>query len=90
MNAISHIYPQDLPKGFSYRPELGSLATSKDLRDAPIHRWFYFLHSFSFKLVEAIVDYWSLPKGAALVDSFAGSGTTLVAAQNLGLSAVGL
>lgn len=89
MNAISHIYPQDLPKGFSYRPELGSLATSKDLRDAPIHRWFYFLHSFSFKLVEAIVDYWSLPKGAALVDSFAGSGTTLVAAQNLGLSAVG-
>ena len=81
--------PQHLPENFSLRLELGSMATSRDLRDAPIHRWFYFLHSFSFRLVEQIANYWALPRGSVLLDNFAGSGTTLVAAKGLGLSAVG-
>ena len=65
------------------------MATSKDLRDAPIHRWFYFLHSFSFRLVKQIVDYWAIPPGSVLLDNFVGSGTTLVTAKELGMSAIG-
>ena len=80
---------QNTLENFSHRPDLGSMATSKDLRDAPIHRWFYFLHSFSFRLVERIVDYWGLPRGSMVLDNFVGSGTTLVAAKGLGLSSVG-
>ena len=89
MNTTPPTCSQNLPENFALRPELRSMATSKDLRDAPIHRWFYFLHSFSFRLVEQIVDYWALPRGSVLLDNFAGSGTTLVAAKGLGLSAVG-
>ena len=89
MTAISDNHELLLPRHFSYRPELGAMATSRDLRDAPIHRWFYFLHSFSFRLVEEIVAFWGLPKGSVLVDTFAGAGTTLVAARELGLSTVG-
>ena len=81
--------PQDLPSNFLHRPELGRMATSRDLREAPIHRWFYFLHSFSFRLVETIVDYWEIPRGSVLLDNFVGSGTTLLAARGLGLSAIG-
>ena len=81
--------PLDLPHNFTHRPELASMATSKDLRDAPIHRWFYFLHSFSFRLVEQILEYWAIPRGSVLLDNFAGSGTTLITAKGLGLSGIG-
>ena len=89
MTTISDNHELLLPGHFSYRPDLGAMATSRDLKDAPIHRWFYFLHSFSFRLVEEIITFWDLPKGSVLVDNFAGAGTTLVAARELGLSAVG-
>ena len=80
---------QDLPENFTHRPELASMATSRDLRHAPIHGWFYFLHSFSFRLVEQILEYWAIPRGSVLLDNFAGSGTTLVTAKKLGMSAIG-
>ena len=89
MTTTPQLCSQDLPENFTHRPELGSMATSRDLRDAPIHRWFYFLHSYSFRLVEQIVDYWAIPRGSVLLDNFAGSGTTLVAAKGIGMSAIG-
>ena len=79
----------ELPEGFQYRLDLGPMATSRDLQEAPRHRWFYFLHSYSYRLVEEILDEWSLPAGATLVDNFAGSGTTLLTARMRSLVSYG-
>ena len=77
------------PLGFSYRPDLAAAATSRDLRSEPRHRWFYFPHSYSYRLVDTILDHWgSLPDGI-VVDNFSGSGTTVLAARKRGLSAMG-
>ena len=78
-----------LPEGFSYRLDLSSMATSRDLQSAPRHRWFYFLHSYSYRLVEHILDKWKLPEDALLVDNFVGSGTTLTVAKDRGVAALG-
>ena len=78
-----------LPEGFRYALELASLATSRDLRTAPRHRWFHFKHSYSYRLVERILDAWALPDGSVLVDNFVGSGTTLLVAQDRGIDALG-
>lgn len=77
------------PQGFSYRQDLATAATSRDLATAPRHRWFYFPHSYSYRLVDAILDHWGLPPHGAVADNFSGSGTTLLAARERGLAAVG-
>ena len=81
--------PPPLPSGFDYRLELSKAATSKELRTLPRHRWFYFPHSFSHRLVDEALLLWALPKDAILADNFAGAGTTLLAARQNGLSAEG-
>ena len=78
------------PPGFQHRPELAGAATSRDLKSAPRHRWFYFPHSYSYRLVNTILDHWQFPPEGILADNFAGSGTTLLAARERGgLSALG-
>ena len=77
------------PPGFRPRQDLAKAATSRDLATAPRHRWFYFPHSYSYRLVDAILDFWDLPPDAAVADNFAGSGTTLLSARQRGLLALG-
>ena len=77
------------PLGFSYRADLASAATSRDLRTAPRHRWFYFPHSYSHRLVDTILDHWGLGAGGVVADNFSGSGTTVLAALERGLTALG-
>ena len=78
-----------LPPGFRYRPELSREATSRDLDSAPRHRWFYFPHSYSYRLVNRILDHWQLPDGSLVADNFAGAGTTLLAARERRLAVLG-
>lgn len=59
------------------------------LRDSPIHRWFVFPHSYTGDLVHALLEEWSVQRGALVLDPFAGAGTTAVAAQAMGMKAVG-
>ena len=77
------------PSGFSHRPDLSTAVTSRDLGSAPRHRWFYFPHSYSYRLVDEILDHWDLRPGGVVADNFAGSGTTLLAARQRGLAALG-
>ena len=77
------------PTGFEYRSELAWAATSRELKAAPRHNWFYFPHSYSYRLVNEILDYWDFPQNGTLADNFAGSGTTLLAARQRGLLALG-
>ena len=77
------------PVGFEYRSELAWAATSRELKAAPRHNWFYFPHSYSYRLVNEILDYWDFPKNGTLADNFSGSGTTLLTARQRGLLALG-
>ena len=77
------------PAGFELRPELAWAATSRELKAAPRHNWFYFPHSYSYRLVNEILDSWDFPSNGLLVDNFSGSGTTLLTARQRGLSALG-
>ena len=63
--------------------------TPRPARELPKHRWFLFPHSFSSHLVEALAEEWALTEEDSLLDPFAGSGTTLLAAKALGIPSVG-
>ena len=79
-----------LPKAFTYRLDLARAATSRLLKQRPVHRWFYFPHSYSPELVEAILDAWRLQAGSRIVDPFVGAGTTLLVARDRGYNGLGL
>lgn len=59
------------------------------LRERPVHRWFVFPHSFTDDIVRALVEEWGLGKGDQILDPFAGAGTTVLAAKQLGIPAIG-
>jgi tRNA G10 N-methylase Trm11 len=79
-----------LPEGFTYRLDLARAATSRLLKQRPVHRWFYFPHSYSPELVEAVLDTWELQTGSHILDPFVGAGTTLLVAGDRGYNALGL
>ena len=87
-SAITRTTPT-LPSGFELNLRMARIATSRELKSAPRHRWFYFPHSYSYRLVNRVLDYWDFPEKGTLADNFAGSGTTLLAARQRGLSSVG-
>ena len=78
-----------LPSHFEYRRELARAATSKELQSSPRHRWFYFPHSFSHRLIDEVLSLWRIPRDGILADNFAGAGTTLLAARHNGLAGEG-
>ena len=72
-----------------YRLDLARTATSRELQTFPRHRWFYFPHSFSHRLINEVLVLWDLPEDGIIADNFAGAGTTLLAARQHRLSAEG-
>ena len=79
----------NLPRGFKDRLDLSRHATPRPLRKTPIHNWFLFPHSYSHVLVESLLDDWRLNGRSRIYDPFVGAGTTLLAAQSRGISAIG-
>lgn len=63
--------------------------TPVPLKDSPVHRWYYFPHSFTGDLVHALIDQWGLGARDRVLDPFSGAGTTLVAAKQKGVPATG-
>lgn len=55
----------------------------------PAYRWYKYKEAYSAALVEYLLDRYAVSAGA-LLDPFAGSGTTLFAASQLGLDADGI
>ena len=70
-------------------PSWRTWVTPKTARNKPIHRWFLFPHSFTSELVHALIDEWALDEADHILDPFLGAGTTLLAAQELGIPAQG-
>ncbi|MGI8806372.1 MAG: hypothetical protein ACR2KK_00685 [Acidimicrobiales bacterium] len=58
------------------------LGVFDDNRQKPIHRWFPFVEGYSADLVRRALR--ELPSGGSLLDPFGGSGTTALAAAELG------
>lgn len=79
----------ELPPKYIHRLDLRKAATPQLLKKHPIHRWFYFPHSYSPELVKAILDRWRLPQGSYLIDPFVGAGTTLLVAKKRRYNAIG-
>ncbi len=71
------------------RPAWTADVTARDLHNLRVHRWFFFPHSFAPALVANLTAEWKLLDGAVIADPYCGAGTTLVAAQQLGLSVIG-
>ena len=69
--------------------EWGPWVTSKSAKDKAVHRWYLFPHSFSDELVHALINEWGLSSQDNILDPFAGSGTTLLAAKEMGVPSSG-
>ena len=77
------------PYRMTESPSWRGWVTPRAARDRPVHRWHLFAHSFTSDLVHALVDEWGLDGRDALLDPFAGAGTTLLAAKEKRVPASG-
>ena len=59
-------------------------------KQARLHSWLKYKEGFSAQLVENLLVKFGVQPGKSVLDPFAGSGTTLLVAQELGIDAVGI
>lgn len=55
----------------------------------PIYNWHSFKHSYSKGLVDNLIQEFNIKKGAWIMDSFCGGGTTLLACKEAGINSSG-
>lgn len=64
--------------------------TFLDNMKLPIHRWFRYSAGFSAEWVSQVLSESNIEPHTFVLDPFAGSGTTMLAADTLGLSSIGI
>ncbi|MEH1833802.1 MAG: DNA methyltransferase [Nostoc sp.] len=67
-----------------------SSSTFIDNMKLPVHRWFRFSAGFSAQWVETIITQFKETGETTVLDPFAGSGTTLLASERLGVECFGI
>lgn len=80
------LFPSD--EGPSFRATTSS--TFVENMSLPIHRWYRYSAGFSAPWVESVIEEARQSGTVAVLDPFAGAGTTLLAAENLGVPCYGL
>jgi hypothetical protein len=61
-----------------------------DNMSLPVHRWFRFSAGFSAEWTESVIDAARMTGETRVLDPFCGSGTTLLAAENVGVESIGI
>lgn len=69
--------------------EIGSLATFVPNKALPVYNWLYYKEGFSRDLVFLLIEKLGLHSGQTILDPFCGSGTTLAACREKGISGIG-
>ncbi|MFH0956573.1 MAG: DNA methyltransferase [Candidatus Aenigmatarchaeota archaeon] len=72
------------------RPEWGELATFIPNKGLPVYNWFYYKEGYARDLVMKLIDEFGLGKGDVVLDPFCGTGTTIIACQEMGIDSMGL
>lgn len=72
------------------RYDLGKLVTFKPNKRLPIYNWFHFKEAFSRDFVTLMLDQFDICEGDWVLDPFCGVGTTLLAAKEGGMNAIGV
>jgi len=72
------------------RYDLGQLVTFKPNKSLPIYNWFHFREAFSRDFVMLMLDHFDIHEDNWVLDPFGGGGTTLLAARERGINAVGV
>jgi hypothetical protein len=67
-----------------------SASTFADNLRLPVHRWFRFSAGFSASWAESVIRERALLEPTVVLDPFAGSGTTLIAAEDAGVESYGI
>ena len=70
--------------------ELRRLVTYVPNKKLPVYNWFKYKEGFSRDLVIKLLQHWHIPRTDYILDPFAGSGTTLLAGQELAYHTVGI
>jgi hypothetical protein len=72
-----------------FKREAAASSTFTSNMSLPIHRWFRYSAGFSASWVERVIDEFQSPGPVRVLDPFAGSATTLLAAQARGVESWG-
>lgn len=76
---------------YEERPDLGAYVHPHAVHGLPIYNWFVYPHSFAPMLVWELLERFNIVGSESRIyDPFVGAGTTILAAQERGISAVGL
>lgn len=80
----SQLFPDDA------RGEVRNTTVFSDNMKLPIHRWFRYSAGFSAEWVQGLIAKQGPSEEMRVLDPFVGSGTTLIAAQSVGATSIGL
>jgi len=90
IDALDRDLAQHFKSKFVLQPLLTrSLVSFQANKTRPVYRWYKYKEAFSASLVEYLFERYSI-SGGLVLDPFAGSGTTLFAASEMGVDAEGI